>query len=125
MHRVSLFISVLAIFAASASGQDPVKVDPQHYKVETENARVRVLRIHYGPHEKSPMHFHPDAVAVFLTDGHVKFGLPGGKSQEASFKSGETQWNAAGTHAPENLGDQPFELILVELKGKRAAAAKK
>jgi hypothetical protein len=28
-----------------------------------------------------------------------------------------------GTH-PKNVGDQPFDLVLVELKGKSAAAAK-
>jgi hypothetical protein len=26
-------------------------------------------------------------------------------------------WTPAGKHLPENIGDQPFELILVELKG--------
>ena len=49
---------------------DPVKVDPQHYKVEFENERVRVLRIKYGAGEKSVMHSHPEAIAVFLTDAH-------------------------------------------------------
>jgi quercetin dioxygenase-like cupin family protein len=108
----------------SAYAQDPVKVDPQHYKVETENAQVRVLRIHYGPHEKSPMHYHPNSVAVFLTDGHSKFTLPGGKTQQEDFKTGETRFAPAGKHAPENLSDQPFDLVLVELKGKAAAAPK-
>jgi hypothetical protein len=32
----------------------------------------RVLRIHYGPHEKSVMHYHPATVAVFLTDVRVE-----------------------------------------------------
>ena len=31
---------------------DPVAVDTKHYKVEFENEHVRVLRVHYGPHEK-------------------------------------------------------------------------
>lgn len=124
MRRILLLVFLLGILSIVALAQDPVKVDPQHYKVESENAQVRVLRIHYGPHEKSPMHYHPNAVAVFLTDGHTKFTLPDGKTQDVNFKAGETQWNAAGKHAPENLGDQPFELILVELKGKSAAAAK-
>ena len=35
---------------------DPLKVDPKHYKVEFENDRVRVLRITYGPREKSVIH---------------------------------------------------------------------
>jgi quercetin dioxygenase-like cupin family protein len=37
--------------------------------VEFENEQVRVLRIGYGAGEKSVMHEHPNAVAVFLTDG--------------------------------------------------------
>jgi quercetin dioxygenase-like cupin family protein len=97
--------------------EDPVKVDPKHYKVEFENDRVRVLRIHYGPGEKSVMHDHPANVAVFLTDGQAKFTLPDGKSQPAPIKAGSFQWDAGGKHLPENVGDQPFELILVELKG--------
>ena len=34
-------------------------VDSGHYAVEMENDKVRVLRIKYGPHEKSVMHSHP------------------------------------------------------------------
>ena len=38
--------------------QDPVKADPEHYRVELENEKVGVLRVKYGPHEKSLMHGH-------------------------------------------------------------------
>lgn len=117
---VSLAFQVMAI--APAMAQDPVKVDAKHYKVEFENAQVRVLRIAYGPHEKSVMHGHPASLAVFLTDGSVKFTLADGKTLASDVKSGMVQWNAGGKHLPENVGDKPFELILVELKGKHAAA---
>src|SRR5712664_3545531 len=103
----------LTLTAAFIWAQDPVKVDAKHYKVEFENDQVRVLRIHYEPSEKSVMHEHPNAVAVFLTDDHVKFNLPDGKSEEATNKAGETLWTAGGKHLPENLGDKPMELILV------------
>jgi quercetin dioxygenase-like cupin family protein len=104
--------------AVPAFAQDPVKVDPKHYKVEFENEQVRVLRISYAAGEKSVMHEHPASVAVFLTDGQVKFTTPDGKSREVPAKAGSTQWTPAGKHLPENIGDKPFELILVELKGK-------
>ena len=52
---------------ASGGKADPVKVDAKHYKVEFENESVRVLRISYAPGEKSVMHYHPNAVAVYLT----------------------------------------------------------
>jgi hypothetical protein len=48
--------------------QDPVQVDSKHYVVELENEKVRILRIKYGPREKSTMHGHPASVAIFLTD---------------------------------------------------------
>jgi quercetin dioxygenase-like cupin family protein len=89
---------------------------PKRYKVELENDQVRVLRIHYEAGAKSVMHSHPASVAVFLTDGKVKFTTPDGKSQAASAKAGDAQWEPAGPHLPENVGAKPFDLILVELK---------
>jgi quercetin dioxygenase-like cupin family protein len=120
---VGLAFQVIA--AAPAMAQDPVKVDAKHYKVEFENDRVRVLHITYGPHEKSVMHAHPASVAVFLTDSSAKFTLPDGKTVPSEFKAGMVQWDAGGKHLPENVSDKPFELILVELKGKHAAAKAK
>ena len=121
MRRITLAAAVLgAMFAVPAMAQDPVKVDAKHYKVEFENDQVRVLRINYGPKEKSVMHEHPDSVAIFLVDGKAKFTTPDGKAQDAPMKAGTTMWGAAGKHLPENVGDKPFELILVELKGKPA-----
>ena len=119
----SLFLAVLLVFVSfTAMAQDPVKVDSKHYKVEQENSQVRILRIHYGPHEKSVMHEHPASVAVFLTDGDSKFTLPDGKTIESHFKSGQIMWEAAGKHLPENTGDKAFDLVLVELKGRHAPA---
>jgi quercetin dioxygenase-like cupin family protein len=120
---VGLVFQVMA--AAPAMAQDAVKVDAKHYKVEFENAQVRVLRITYGAHEKSVMHGHPASVAVFLTDGSVKFTMPDGKTVTGDVKAGMVQWEAGVKHLPENTGDKPFELILVELKGKPAAAKAK
>jgi quercetin dioxygenase-like cupin family protein len=115
----SLIAAVVgAAFALPALSQDAVKVDPKHYKVEFENDQVRVLRIKYGPKEKSVMHEHPNSVAVFITDGHVKFTGGDGKSQEQKVKAGSSVWTPGAKHLPENLGDKPFELVLVELKGK-------
>ena len=121
MRTVLLMAGLWLMSAVSAYAQDAVKVDPKHYKVEFENDQVRVLRINYGPGEKSVMHSHPASVAVFLTDGHVKFTLPDGTTKDAPAKAGSVQWEAGGKHLPENVGDKPFELILVELKGKSAS----
>ena len=117
-------IAMCVFVTTTAFTQDAVKVDSKHYKVETENAQVRVLRVHYDPHEKSVMHSHPASVAVFLTDGSVRFHLPGGKTQDETVKAGQTMYTPAQVHDPENVGDAPFEVIVVELKGKGGAPAK-
>jgi quercetin dioxygenase-like cupin family protein len=96
--------------------EDSIKADPKHYQIDFENEQVRVLRIRYGPHERSVMHGHPNGVTVFLTDLHVRFTLPDGRTENLDAKAGQVQWLAAGDHLPENLSDQPMELILVELK---------
>ena len=95
---------------------DPVKVDPEHHKVEFENDRVRVLRVNFKPHDKTKEHDHPNGVAIFLSDIKAKFLLADGKTRDASNKRGEAMWAAAERHAVENLSNKPFEVILVELK---------
>jgi len=97
-------------------GEDAVKADPQHYTVEFENDKVRILRIKYGPGEKSVMHTHGPHAAIFLTDNTVRMTLPDGTSAEATGEAGATLWSDAGEHLPENLSDKPFELVLVEVK---------
>jgi quercetin dioxygenase-like cupin family protein len=75
--------------------QDAAKVDSKHYTVVTDNAQVRVLKVHYGPHEKSVMHSHPASVAVFLTDGNGVFTYPDGKKENFAVKAGGAQYSAA------------------------------
>lgn len=101
---------------ALAPAEDSVAVDPKHYKLEFQNDRVRVLRIKYGPGERSVMHVHPANVAVILTGGQSKMTLPDGKANVLDMKAGEVQWADKEKHLPENSGSKPFELILVELK---------
>ena len=105
-----------ASMTALAAAEDSVAVDPKHYKVEFQNDRVRVLRIKYGPGEKSVMHAHPANVAVILSGGQAKMTLPDGKSNVLDMKAGQALWADKEKHLPENSGSKPFELILVELK---------
>jgi hypothetical protein len=86
------------------SKTDPVAVDSRHYNMEFENDQVRVLRVRFGPYEKGVMHEHIlDRVVVYLTD-------------QASTKAGTVRMAGAATHTEENAGDEPAELIAVELK---------
>jgi len=126
MRRV-LYLSLFVLACAvPAFAQDPVKVDPDHYKAAINNGQVRVLMIHYGPHEKSKMHWHPNGVAIPQTSGKVRFYLPGGKHTDVDMVAGQPIWAPAGAHNPENLSDSDMDVILVELKTpRRRPAAKK
>ena len=116
LRIVLLCIVVYLLAATAALGQDAAKVDPKHYKVESENAQMRILRVHYGPHEKSVMHSHPNGAVVYLTDGSITFHMPDGKTQTGSGKSGQALYTPAVVHDPENTGDKPFDAIVVEMK---------
>jgi quercetin dioxygenase-like cupin family protein len=118
---VSLCVSVCLFTASVCLAQDPVKVDPNHYKVESENDQVRILRIHYGPHEKSVMHSHPASVVVYLSDGSMRMTTPDGKTVDTQGKMGQALYEEPGVHNPENIGDTPFDAVLVELKSAEPA----
>jgi len=118
---LALFGVVLCVcLVPILSAQDAAKVDPKHYTVVSENAQVRILKVHYGPHEKSVMHSHPDTVAVFLTDANGQFSYPDGKKETFTGKAGDALYGAATTHLPENTGDKGMDIIVVELRGKAA-----
>ena len=115
---LSFLFTVLVsfIYTSTAIAQDAAKVDPKHYKVEFENDKVRVLRITYGPGEKSVMHSHPEGVVVFLTDSYAKMTFADGTSQEMKPIAGQVIWTDAEKHQPENLGKKGFEVIQIEFK---------
>ena len=98
---------------------DPVQVDAKHYTVLSENDQVRVLRVSYGPNEKSVMHGHPPVVAVFLSDARFRFTFPDGRTEERSGKLGDTITMPAEQHLPENIGNNRAEVLVVELKTRR------
>src|SRR5215467_3141169 len=122
MRGTFLLVAGMCLARSVALAQDPAKVDPQHCKVEFENARVRVLRWHNGPHEKIPMHEHPAYVQINVTGGRGRFTLPDGTTKEDEGKAGQVSWNEPQKHSYESLSDSATETIQVELKAKPAAA---
>jgi quercetin dioxygenase-like cupin family protein len=96
---------------------DPLKVDPRHYKLEFENPQVRVIRVRVEPHGKTPMHEHStDRATVFLTDQKFRVTDSAGQVQTVEHKAGDVAWQTPLTHTEENLTDQPFEALAVEVK---------
>ena len=102
--------------AGEAGGVDPTVADPAHYSAEFENDQVRILRIAYGPGEASGMHYHPDSVAVFLTDHLVGMTMPDGSTTEIPASAGDAMFIPGGEHLPKNIAGSGWELVLIELK---------
>jgi hypothetical protein len=83
---------------------DPVTVDPQHYKVELDNAAVRVLRVTFGPGEKGARHEHIlNRVVFYLND-------------QTNAKADDVRMAGAATHTEANESSQTAYRIAVELK---------
>ncbi len=114
---------LLAALPLTASAQDPVKVDPGHYKVLIDNAVVRVLKVSVAPGEKSPTHSHPDLMLVPLDSSKTRFTMPDGKTEDGALTKEVAVYAPAATHSAANVGTTKVDLILVEFKAKTAGTA--
>jgi quercetin dioxygenase-like cupin family protein len=101
---------------AASDGPDATVVDADHYTTEFENESVRIVRIAYGAGEASVMHYHPDSVAVFVTDHLVQMTMPDGSTEEIAAAAGDAIFIPGGQHLPKNVADSGWELVLIELK---------
>jgi quercetin dioxygenase-like cupin family protein len=124
-----LWCGVFALAAAtvsSASAQDPLTLPGKNYTVAFENSDVAVIRAHYGPHEKIPVHDHTSysTVFVYLSDsGPVRINHEEAGSAEAPVTRPPTVKGAyrvapgiAERHSIANLGDLSSDFLRVELK---------
>jgi len=116
-------LSFVLFSSGAALAQDPVKVDPSHYKVVFENASVRVLRIDYPVGAKSQMHQHPDAIMVPLGDGKGRFALADGTSEDREMANEMAMYTPAVTHSPSNIGTGRMGGLLIEFKAAAAGTA--
>jgi|SRR5688572_19339697 hypothetical protein len=98
---------------------DAVTADPAHYSVSFENELVRLLRVRYGPGEKSVMHRHSANCSVFLTDQTFDFTLPDGTTEPASVPAGALGCGDGNVHLPENIGGEAVEFIMMEFKDRQ------
>lgn len=101
--------------ARPTGSADPAAVDPQHQKVQFENEQIRVIRERQSG--SFPKHGHPDNVQVLLTDMNGSLTTGDGKTQTVTGKAGDVRWRSATEHVGKNLASQPFEQIVIEMKG--------
>ena len=126
LHDRVLVLLFSLTFGATVRAQDPLATLPKNYNLALDNSAVSVIRVHYGPHEKVPVHDHPShpTVFVYLSDsGPLRIDHAGEGEKETSVTRPPTTRGAfrvtagmAERHSIENLGDTSADFLRVELK---------
>jgi hypothetical protein len=96
--------------------KDPVVTDGDKYSVVLENERVRVLKYHDRPGDRTSQHAHPDYVLYAESSFKRRLSFPDGRKQEIDVKAGSIVFMKGHTHIGENIGDTDTDVVFVELK---------
>lgn len=123
MRLVFVACAALVLLAVPARAQDPLKVASSTYKLIAENDHVRVLRATVPPGAKTVMHEHPAHLVVSLGAANVKFTTGDGKTVDVAMKADDVTLMPAGTHAGANVGTDPVDVVIVEMKGEPGATS--
>ena len=105
------------IFATCVFAAAPIPIAPSATLFD--NDQVKTVIALEKPHVKGKFHQHKvNRVMIYLQPGQQRFEYQDGrKPAEFSYTAGEVKWAPAeGMHAPEATGNDPFNIIEVELK---------
>jgi hypothetical protein len=114
------FLAVIALSMASVDS--PAAVSGSDAVIELENPWVRVVRVHYGAHEKTAVHDHPatPTVYVYVTDGgRLRIGHDGDETVvRPPVKAGGIRFQKGvfERHAVEEIDGVESEYIRIELQ---------
>ena len=111
-------IATVAFVAGFAAAQSNAKTGRES---QFENADVKVWKSLVLPNNPLPMHRHEHPrVIIALRGGTMKILEESGQSELHEWHTGHAYWlaaNAPGTHHQDvNVGDQPIEVMVVELQ---------
>jgi hypothetical protein len=79
-------------FAEYKHGGDKCGIDGDKYSVVLENERVRVLRYHDKPGERTLQHAYPDYVMYAESSFKRRLAFPDGRKQKVDVKTGSVGW---------------------------------
>jgi hypothetical protein len=124
MRAMLAFLIAASMSPIAIHTQDPLKTLPNNYRSVFDNPAVTVIRAHYGPHEKIPVHDHAAVSTVFVYlndsspvridhDGDKAFSVVRPPTVTGSFR---VVAGMAERHSIENLGDKSSDFLRIELK---------
>ena len=90
--------------------------EPRHHLV-LENEFVRAFAVEIQPHDRTLCHRHPQDYLLFVASGsEIISAARGEEPKRLSYRDGECELSEAGlVHVVENLGDNAFRNVVVEL----------
>jgi hypothetical protein len=94
---------------------DPVRTNPDLYRVVLENQRVRVLDHLDQPGDCTLAHAHPDSVMVTLA-GFTRRLQTEREEVQVELPAFHARWLDAQEHSGTNIGDTPTHCMFIELK---------
>jgi hypothetical protein len=115
-------VIVLVLMGAAFNVVRPQQAGSQTQRIaQFENEDVKVWKSVVVPNAPLTMHRHEHGrVIIALRGGTMKIVEQGGASEQHVWESGKAYWlpaNAPNTmHADVNAGDQPIEVMVVEMK---------
>lgn len=118
----AMYVLTAIITTAGLAAQEGTATLPRNYKLQFENAWVKVTAVRYGPNEKLQGHTHtprPSAYVYLNDGGPVIFRHVGGSAAtRAATKAGafRVYRGLEEVHEVENMANVPSEFLRVELK---------
>jgi beta-alanine degradation protein BauB len=120
-HRLALVILGSLLFVAAGVIHSQQSAGQTQRFPQFENEDVKVWKSVVLPNQPLTMHRHDHPrVIIALKGGTMKIVDQGGTAEEHIWETGKAYWlpaNPPGSqHADVNVGDQPIEVMVVELE---------
>jgi quercetin dioxygenase-like cupin family protein len=114
-----LCLGVLALAVTTTASPQPPRTTVRTPQLE--NDAVRVWKTSIAPGQPLTLHRHENGrVIVALTDGTLRIVKESGESKTVTWEKGKAYWLAADPpgekHGDLNEGQEPIEVMVVELK---------
>lgn len=103
------------VIAHDSPIRDLAKLDTKHVRVDSDTARMRVLRITLAANESLPMHDSRDGVLVCVAACSLAITNPVGYVRDVKMDAGQTLSMSAERHRFTNTGSAT-ELLYIEFK---------
>jgi len=94
----------------------PIEEEPRHHLVIA-NEYVRAFAVEIAPHDRTLCHHHANDYLLYVaTNAEIISAARDEEPKRLNYEDGECELSSAGlTHVVENLGNQPFRNVVVEL----------